>query len=43
MDTIGSLITIALVLAAIFIPQALAILLAERRETPGEEYIPDGR
>ena len=43
MDTIGSLVTITLVLAVIFVPQALVIFLAERRETPGEEYIPDGR
>jgi hypothetical protein len=43
MDTIGSLITIALVLAAIFVPQALVIFLSERREVPDEEYVPDGR
>ena len=43
MDTIGSIVTIALVLAAIFVPQALLIYLSESKPTSGEEYVPDGR
>lgn len=43
MDTLGSIITIVLVLAAIFIPQALTIYLSDWRKTEREEYIPDGR
>ena len=43
MDTVGSVITIVLVLAAIFIPQALTIYLSDWRKAEREEYIPDGR
>lgn len=43
MDTIGSLITIILVLASIFIPQALAIYFSTRNKREHEEFIPDGR
>lgn len=43
MDTIGSIVTIALVLAVIFVPQALVIFLSERNEASDEEYVPDGR
>ena len=43
MDTVGSIIIITLVLAAIFIPQALIIYLSDWRKAEREEYIPDGR
>ncbi len=43
MDTIGSIITIALVVAAIIIPQALTLYLSDWRKEEREEYIPDGR
>jgi hypothetical protein len=43
MDTLGSVITIVLVLAAIFVPQALVIHFRGRRIAEHEEYIPDGR
>jgi len=43
MSTIGSLSTIVLVLAAIFVPQALAMYLSDWRSEEQEEYIPDGR
>ena len=43
MDTIGSIITITLVLAAIFVPQLLVIYLSDWRKAEREEYIPDGR
>ena len=43
MDTIGSIITIALVVAAIVIPQALSLYLSDWRKAEREEYIPDGR
>jgi hypothetical protein len=43
MSTIGSLATLVLVLAAIFIPQVLMIHLVGGRRIDGEEYIPDGR
>lgn len=43
MDTIGSIITILLVIAAIVIPQALTLYLSDWRKAEGEEYIPDGR
>lgn len=43
MDTIGSIITILLVIAAIVIPQALTLYLSDWRKAEREEYIPDGR
>lgn len=43
MDTIGSLAVIALVLAAIFVPQALQVYFSDARKAEREEYIPDGR
>lgn len=43
MDTIGSVITIVLVLAVLFVPQALAIYFSTRSEPEHEEFIPDGR
>lgn len=43
MNTIGSIFTIILVLAAIFVPQALSIYLSGWRKEEREEYIPDGR
>ena len=43
MNTIGSIVTIVLVLAAIFVPQALLLYFSDRREVEREEYIPDGR
>ena len=43
MDTIGSIVTIVLVLAAIFVPQLLVIYLSDWRKSEREEYIPDGR
>lgn len=43
MSTIGSVVTLVLVLAAIFVPQALMIHLGGDRRIDGEEYIPDGR
>jgi hypothetical protein len=43
MSTIGSLATIVLVLAAIFVPQVLAMYLSGWRKEEHEEYIPDGR
>lgn len=43
MNTIGSLAIIVLVLAAIFVPQALAIYFSDWRKPEREEYMPDGR
>lgn len=43
MSTLGSIVTIGLVLAAIFVPQALAIYFSDWRESERDEYIPDGR
>jgi hypothetical protein len=43
MSTIGSVVTIFLVLAAIFVPQALMIYFSDWRKPEREEYIPDGR
>ena len=43
MDTIGSVITIVLVLASIFVPQALAIYFSTRSKPEYEEFITDGR
>ena len=43
MDTIGSIITVGLALAAIFVPQALMIYFSESHEADHEEYVPDGR
>lgn len=43
MSTIGSLLTIVVVLAVIFVPQALAIYFSGWRKAEREEYIPDGR
>jgi hypothetical protein len=43
MSTIGSVVTVVLVLAAIFVPQALAMYLSDWRSKEHEEYIPDGR
>lgn len=43
MDTVGSIFIIALVLASIFIPQALALYFSDRERVDHEEYIPDGR
>jgi len=43
MDTIGSVVTIALLLAAIFVPQALVIYFSDWRKEEREEFIPDGR
>ena len=43
MDTIGSIVTIVLVLAAIFVPQALLIYFSGWRKSEREEYVPDGR
>jgi len=43
MDTIGSIVVIALVLAAIFVPQALMLYFSESRKVEREEYVPDGR
>jgi len=43
MDTIGSIITILLVIAAIVIPQALTLYLSDWGKAEREEYIPDGR
>ncbi len=43
MNTIGSLLTIVVVLAVIFVPQALAIYFSDWRKAEREEYIPDGR
>lgn len=43
MDTISSLLTIVLVLAVIFVPQALAIYFSDWRKPEREEYTPDGR
>ena len=43
MDTIGSIVTIFLVLAAVIAPQALAVYLSTRRKSEREEIILDGR
>lgn len=43
MDTLGSIIVIALVLASILVPQALALYFSEHERVDQEEYIPDGR
>ena len=43
MDTIGSVVTIVLVLATIFVPQVLAIYFSDWRKSEREEYVPDGR
>jgi len=43
MSTIGSLITIASVLAIIFVPQMLVLYFSQWRKSEREEYIPDGR
>lgn len=43
MSTIGSIVTIVLVLAAIFVPQALTIYLNDGHTADRDEYIPDGR
>jgi hypothetical protein len=43
MDTIGSIAVVVLVLAAIFVPQALALYFSDSRKSEVEEYIPDGR
>jgi len=43
MDTLGSIVTITLVLAAIFVPQALAIYLSDWRKQEREEYVYDGK
>ena len=43
MNTIGSLATVALVLAVIFVPQALAIYFSASRRSERDEYVHDGR
>ena len=43
MSTIGSLITIASVLAIIFVPHMLVLYFSQWRKSDREEYIPDGR
>lgn len=43
MNTLGSILVMALIVAAIFVPQALGIYLSGWRKTEREEYIPDGR
>jgi len=43
MNTINSLLTIGLVLAVIFVPQALAIFFSDRRSTGRDEFVSDGR
>ena len=43
MDTLGSIVTIALVLAAIFVPQAVAIYFSGWRKQEREEYVYDGK
>ena len=43
MDTIGSIVTIVLVLAAFVVPQALVIYFSDWRKREREEFIPDGR
>lgn len=43
MNTLTSLATVVLVLAVIFVPQALAIYFSASRKAEREEYVPDGR
>ena len=43
MDTIGSIVTITLVLAVIFVPQAMAIYFADWRKAERDEFVTDGR
>ena len=43
MDTIGSVVTIVLMLAVIFVPQALAIYFSDWRKSERDEYVSDGR
>lgn len=43
MNTFTSLLTVAAVLAIIFVPQALAIYFSDWRKAEREEYVPDGR
>lgn len=43
MDTLGSIIVIALVLASILVPQALSLYFSENERVDHEESIPDGR
>jgi hypothetical protein len=43
MSTFASIGTIVLVLATIFVPQALAVYFSERGESADETYVPDGR
>lgn len=43
MDTIGSLVTIFLVIAAIIAPQMLAVYFSTREKAKREEIILDGR
>jgi len=42
-DTIGSIVVIVLVLAAILVPQALMLYFSEARKAERQEYVPDGR
>lgn len=43
MDTIGSLVTICLVLAAFVVPQAVVIYFSDWRKRERQEFVPDGR
>ncbi len=43
MNTIGSLVTSILLIALIFLPQALAIYFSTRSKPEHEEFVPDGR
>lgn len=43
MDTLGSIVTIVLVLAAIFVPQAVAIYLSDWRKVERDEHVYDGK
>ena len=43
MNTLISLATVVLILAIIFVPQALAIYFSTSRKLEREEYIHDGR
>ncbi len=45
MDTIGSAVTVVVLLAIIFVPQVLLAYFAGERENENarDEYVPDGR
>jgi hypothetical protein len=45
MDTIGSAVTVIVVLAIIFVPQLLLVYFAgeHENESARDEYVPDGR